>query len=223
MQTLAFSTSSCLSVALLSEQKILSKNIVYENNKQSELLIFEIEKTLTQNKIWYEDLDLIAATNGPASFTASRIGLSVARTLKIATNLPLILVNSCEAIAYKYRYKSGKIFTVIDASMDEFFCAEFFSKNQKIEQVTEPFLARVEELLEILPKTNFFLCGSGKKIAAEILQKQNRSFEMEEGKDEVTAELVGLLAYERFQENFETTENLEPIYLRSPRIEKRKK
>jgi tRNA threonylcarbamoyladenosine biosynthesis protein TsaB len=94
---LVFDTAgSNLFVALLSEEKILTQNVISESGKQAELLIPEIEKILREQKIWYQDLGLIVATKGPGSFTGTRIGLTVARTLKLATNLPLILINSDE-------------------------------------------------------------------------------------------------------------------------------
>lgn len=97
MLILAFDTAGFdLSVALLNEEKILNKNTVSETGKQSELLIVEIEKLLREQKIWYQNLDLIVATKGPGSFTGTRIGLTAARTIKAATNLPLILINSDE-------------------------------------------------------------------------------------------------------------------------------
>ena len=212
---LAFDTSaSGFSVALLADKKILSKTVISESGKQSELLIPEIEKILLQNKIWYQNLDLIATTNGPGSFTGTRIGLSAARTLKLSTNLPLILVNSCAAIAYKYREKSEKIFVLLDAKAGDFFYAEYGK---------QPDLARFEDLSQIFPKEKFFLCGSGKKIAAEILEKENFDFEMSQEEDKIEADLIALLALEEFTKNNRDSENLEPIYLRAPRITERKK
>ena len=212
---LAFDTSSSgFSVALLADKKILSKTVISESGKQSELLIPEIEKILLQNKIWYQNLNLIATTSGPGSFTGTRIGLSAARTLKLSTNLPLILVNSCETIAYKYRDKNEKIFVLLDAKAGDFFYAEYGQ---------QPDLARFEDLCQIFPKEKFFLCGSGKKIAAEILEKENYDFEMSMEEDKIEADLIALLALEKFAKNNKDSKNLEPIYLRAPRITERKK
>lgn len=102
MLILAFDTAgSDLSAAILNEEKVLSKNTISESGKQSELLIVEIEKLLREQKIWYQDLDLIVATKGPGSFTGTRIGLTAARVIKAATNLPLILINSDEVKNFK--------------------------------------------------------------------------------------------------------------------------
>lgn len=220
MKILSFDTTALsLSVALLDGQKVISQRIIRESGKQSELLIPEIEEILTDNKIWYQDLDLIAATKGPGSFTGSRIGLAVARTLKISTNIPLILLNSCEVIAHKYRKYSGRVFTILDAKGDEFFYAEFLNQIS----IKPPQLARTDDLLNILPQENFFLCGSGKIIAGEILKTANRKFESNDEEDEASADLVAMLAYEKFKSGESCSDNLDPIYLRSPRISKRKK
>ena len=215
MKILAFDTSaSGFSVALASNDKILNKTTITESGKQSEFLVLEIEKILKENKIWYRDLDLITTTNGPGSFTGTRIGLTTARTIKLATNLPLILINSCEAVAYKYREKAQKVFVLLDARADDFFYSE---------EGSPPQLAKLNDLLEIFPKENFFLCGSGKKIAAEILKKENQKFEMAEEEDEIEADLIALLAYEKFKKGEKNSEDLDPIYLRAPRISERKK
>jgi len=223
MKTLAFDTSSTgFSLAILQDEKILSSRLILESDKQAELLIPAIEQILTQNQIDYRDLNLIAANKGPASFTGTRIGLTTARILQIATKLPLVLVNSCEAIAYKYHDKSAEILALIDAKADEFFYAKY-SAEFNLESTTQPQLISLKDLNQIFPTQNFFLCGSGKNSAAEILQKENRKFEMNQESDEVTAELVGLLAYKKFKTQKSTEKNLDPIYLRTPRITERKK
>lgn len=119
MLILAFDTcGSTLSVALLDEEKILVQNIIHESGRQSELLIPEIENILREQEVWYPDLGLIVATKGPGSFTGTRIGLTVARILKIATALPLILIDSNEvnnleigqiALVGKEKFQKGQV------------------------------------------------------------------------------------------------------------------
>ena len=222
MRILAFdTTNSTLSVALLQDQQILSKNTILESGKQAEMLILEIEKILAENKIWYQDLDLIAATQGPGSFTGVRIGLTTARSLKIATNLPLILINSLEALAFNHRNHRGEIFVAIDAKMDEFFIGSFLVQDGKITQLTESQLVRQEDILNFLPSKNFLLCGSGKRIISEILSTRNTPFALND--DEVIeADAVGLLALEKFYSQ-KPQENFDPLYLREARITARKK
>lgn len=223
MKILAFSTiDSAISIALLNDKKIIAKSSVKESGKQAELLIPEIEKILQENNLNYSDLDLITTINGPGSFTSIRIGLTAAKIFKLASKLPLITLNSCEVIAYKYRHFSGKIITLIDAKMDEFFYGEFLSQNQQIKQVSELQLVKLEELSQVFPQENFLLCGSGKNIAAKILEKDQKIFEMTEEEDLIEADVIGLMAYEKFLSN-QNNGKENPIYIRQPKIGKRKK
>lgn len=215
MKILAFDTSSSgFSVALSFKQTIISKTQISEAGKQSEFLILEIEKILKENKIWYQDLDLITTTKGPGSFTGTRIGLTAARTIHLSTNIPLILFNSCEVVAYKNRHESPNICTILDARAGDFF----YSHNS-----SEPKLVRIENLLESFPESDFFLCGSGKEAAAEVLRKENRKFKINESKDEIEADQLAFLAFEKFQKGEEISDNLDPVYLRAPRISERKR
>lgn len=223
MRILAFdTTNSTLSVALLENQQILTKNTIYESGKQSEILIPEIEKVLLKNNIWYENLNFIANTSGPGSFTGVRIGLSTARTLKIATNLPLISLDSLEVLAFKYRQKSEEIFVVVDARMDEFFIGSFISENGKLKQITKSQLIKSEEIINFLPKKKFFLCGSAKEMVLKSLSEKNLEYTISLEEDVIEANLVGLLAYEKICEDAEFEKSSDAIYLREPRISQRK-
>lgn len=222
---LAFDTSnSSLSVALLKNEEILAQNLILENGKQSESLIPEIENLLRQQNIWYQDLDLIATTNGPGSFTGVRIGLTAARTMNLATQIPLILLNSLEIIAYKYRKITGRILVVLDAKMDEFFIGEFLAQNNKIIQVKAPSLIKADEILKHLPQEGFLLVGSGKKIVTDLIKNSSltHDFSASDEDDFIEGGLIGLLAYEKLLDQ-KASENFDPLYLRDPKIGERKK
>jgi tRNA threonylcarbamoyladenosine biosynthesis protein TsaB len=213
--TLAFDTcNNIISTALLQNGDLLSQNTIYENSKQAEFLVLEIEKILQENNIWYQDLDLIATINGPGSFTAVRIGLTCAKMIKLATHKPLILLNSCEVVARKY-LDEKKIIVLNDAKMDEFFGAKFLVENGKIITIAEPLLLRPEELNNFLNEDDFILCGTAKKIIGG-------NFRMSEEDDNIEANLVGLLGYEKFNDGYFGADD-SPLYLRLPKIEKRKK
>lgn len=205
MKILAFDTSNgTLSVALLEDQKILQLVNVQESGKQAEMLVILLEQVLRDNKIWYNNLDLIATTKGPGSFTGVRIGLSCARALKLATNLPLILVDALNAIAYKYRDHNGPILAAIDAKMDEFFVAEFSCEDKKPHQLTQSRLVTKDEFSKLSQQHNF-ICGNAVNI-----------------EDGVSADFIGLIAYEKFIDS-KNHNDVDPSYLRLPKISERKK
>lgn len=220
MKILAFDTSgSGISVAITEDNVLLSKSII-KNDKQSEILISEFEEILTKNNLWYNQLDAIAATSGPGSFTGVRVGLSAARTLKIATKLPLILISSLEVIAFKYRKYQGQILVAIDAKMNEFFIGKFDCNNFEIKQIGEFEIANLENIKKFLPKEKFLLCGNAKN---EVIKNvTDIEFDFEQQEDEIEPELLAKLAYEKIISN-NSQENLDAIYLRQPKITARKR
>lgn len=223
MKILSFDTTSqFLSVCLSEDGKILHENKITEKAKHSEKLITEIEKILKKSAIWYQNLDLISCSNGPGSFAGSRIALSVARIIKLANKTPLILVNSLEIFANKYKQNHSHIIVTNDAHMNEFFCAEYKIDNEKITEITSPFILGEENFSFFKDKKNFFLCGDKKEEIAEKIAHKN--FEISNQKDEISASLIAKLAYHKYLKNISrNSENLNPLYLRNPKIEKRKK
>ncbi len=239
MKILAFDTSNDgLSVALLENENVIELIEMLENGKQTELLVVTIEKILRNNNIWYDDLDLIATTKGPGSFTGIRVGLSCAKALQIATNLPLIALDSLLVIAHQHRHQNGKILAAIDAKMNEFFVAEFLSENGKITQLSESKLMSTEDFEREAQKKDHQTCGNARtndKITQLSESKLMRAedFEREAQKkdhqtcgnartnDKITADLIGKIAYEKFKHEGESSST--PMYLRSPKISERKK
>lgn len=71
------------------------------------------------------DLDLLAVSIGPGSFTGLRIGLAVAKGLALATALPLIGVPTLEAYAHALGCRSGAVWPVLDARKGEVYAAAF--------------------------------------------------------------------------------------------------
>lgn len=221
MHILAFdSTNSTLSVALGCDGKIIHKSTIQDSNKQSELLVPQIEAALKNNNIWYQDLDYIAATRGPGSFTGVRVGLSTAKTLKAALNKPLILVDSLEVLASNYFGQEKEIFVAIDARMDEFFIASF---NNDGTQVTETQLIKFSDILKYLPKEDFILCGSGKKELIKLFQENNVKFETTTEDETIEANLLADLVHKKILEKTDLKNLDEANYLRKPRISERKK
>lgn len=90
----------------------------------AEVLIGMIDEALGHLDIGYQDLTRIGVTTGPGSFTGVRVGLSAARGLAVALDIPVVGVSTLQALASGYEASSAKI-VVQDAKRGEFY-AEFF-------------------------------------------------------------------------------------------------
>lgn len=214
MKILAFDTTNItLSVAILDDGKVLAQKNIMEPNQHSSMLVPLIEECLRSAKIWYEDLNLVAFTNGPGSFTGIRVGFSCAKAIAVATNLPVVAVSSLEVIAYSYRNQNKKVLVVNDASLGELFVQEF---DENYTPVLEPILISLEEIGNYLPKDEFILAGSAKNMIKNDL----KNAVIFESNDFIDAKNVALLGEEIFKKNGAV--NSEALYIRKPRISQRK-
>lgn len=79
----------------LSKDKVLIDKISYEAwQRQSELLIVEVDKILSRNNVDRKDIDAVVVGIGPGSYTGVRIGLTVAKTIAYATKCDLYACSS---------------------------------------------------------------------------------------------------------------------------------
>ena len=195
MKILAFdTTNSTLSVAILFDKKLIAQKNILENNKHSEMLIPVIEECLKQARIWYQNLDAIAFTHGPGSFTGIRVGYSCAKALAITTDLPVVAISSLEVIA----------------------CA-YLERNLGCKKILVVNDARLEEFKDFLPNEKFILAGSAKNMIKDDL-KNAIIYEQE---DFIDAKNIALLAEEKYSPNHNLESSA--LYIREPKISQRKR
>ena len=125
-------TRSC-SVALAKDGNLFDfKEEVNEKYSHSEQLTLFIESLLQQRGIVFSDLDAIAVSKGPGSFTGLRIGVSTAKGLCYALDKPLISIFTLEAMASGMQKKfPNKVYCpMIDARRMEVYTAIFQAGKQ---------------------------------------------------------------------------------------------
>jgi len=129
MKILGLETSTAVcSVGLFSEGEPGIEQSVRESHIHSEKLLTLVQDVLRTGRIGVEQLDAIAISIGPGSFTGLRIGLSTAKGLSFALDKPLVAVSTFEAIAEAARrhYQvSGTIVVLIDAKKEEWYAGRF--------------------------------------------------------------------------------------------------
>ncbi|MBI2428779.1 MAG: tRNA (adenosine(37)-N6)-threonylcarbamoyltransferase complex dimerization subunit type 1 TsaB [Ignavibacteriales bacterium] len=123
------------SAALVHQGTVLGERSLYEKNIHSERLLMIIDEVLIGASFSAKNLDAIAVSIGPGSFTGLRIGLSIAKGLALACDTPLLAVPTLDGIAESYRLSikkdQAKFFcAMIDAKRDEAFYAFYAVENE---------------------------------------------------------------------------------------------
>ena len=94
------SATACCAVALWCDGAIAAHRCTAMDRGQAEALVPMIGETMTAAGAGFADLDRLAVTVGPGTFTGLRIGLATARGLALAAGLPVVGVTTLEALAY---------------------------------------------------------------------------------------------------------------------------
>ena len=126
MKILAVDTSSEIcSVAILENDNVIVENSLNDGKTHSENLMTIMENTLEENKIKLSDIDLIACSVGPGSFTGIRIGVSSIKAIAEVLDVPVAAVTSLEALAKNVELKDVTIVSLIDAKNDQVYAGIF--------------------------------------------------------------------------------------------------
>jgi len=136
MKLLAVETAtSWLSVALLDDERVLIHHEQEAAGAHAMLLLPAIDGALMQAGLRLADLDGLACSIGPGSFTGLLVGLSTCLGLRAATRLPLVLVPTLEAIAWMVREQPLPICPVLTSRKGEVYWGVFQWKSERLERV----------------------------------------------------------------------------------------
>ena len=124
MLILALDTSTFSgSIALVKDGRLLAVSTTPKVGTHSKWLMPSISALLNDGRVGLAEVDYIALTNGPGSFTGLRIGVSIVKGLAWALGKPVLPVSSLKALAYNLKDSTSLICPVIDARKDEVYAA----------------------------------------------------------------------------------------------------
>jgi tRNA threonylcarbamoyladenosine biosynthesis protein TsaB len=203
-------TKNC-SVALAKEGKtVLCKEIAELGYSHAEKLHVFIEEIISESKITFQDIKAIAVSKGPGSYTGLRIGVSAAKGLCYALDIPLIAIDTLTILANQTTIEGGIIIPMIDARRMEVYSAVFNSKKEMIRGVEAQVLT--ETSFDNYNEPVYFIGYSNEK-AKTILNKSNFIFD-----DKIvypSAKEMSLLSFQKYSKNdFEDVAYFEPYYLK---------
>ncbi len=159
MMVLGIETSTMMgSVAIVGKEGVVAQYILNIEVGHSERVMVAIDRVLTDAKIGLKDLDGIAISIGPGSFTGLRIGLSTAKGLALATGKPLVSVRTLEALAWNLPFSRFLICPILDARKKEVYTAFFqFVNGSSLKRLTEDMVLPVQRLLSMIKEPVIFL------------------------------------------------------------------
>jgi tRNA threonylcarbamoyladenosine biosynthesis protein TsaB len=130
--------TSIASVGIVVADQVVTECASPNGSSHARTLLPLIDTALAGAGIALRDLDLLAVSIGPGSFTGLRIGLSVAKGLALATALPVVGVPTLDAYAYGAGPRPGLLCPVLDARKGEVYASAFRWQASEPECVMAP-------------------------------------------------------------------------------------
>ena len=219
------SSKSC-SICLSEEGKVLARRYGEEAFEHSRDLTVFIEELIKESDFSLRDLDAIAVNRGPGSYTALRVGLSVAKGLCFGLDLKLISHTAFEILyqAARERWKEsqekGIIVPMIDARRAEVYMSAFNSSGEKIID-EQSFVLDQEQLVKKINTTSKVLvAGDAAEKSKEYLSTDIFEFLPME----LDASLMVPLSEVKFRSSsFDDLAYSVPEYIKPPNIVASKK
>lgn len=159
-----------LNMALCREEKTLASVSQLTGKKQAESLPAELENMLTSAKLKLSDINWLAVTVGPGSFTGLRVGISFAQGLAMGNNLRLLPLNTLDAMANLSESFTGDISPMLDAKKGQVYTALYRTENGASQMTLSHQVVEPQTWLSCLnPKTKVF--GSGAAAYREMIEQ----------------------------------------------------
>jgi len=168
-------TTNC-SVALSLNGSVMA--LIEDNSKQfshAERLHTFIEQVLVEAKFSKNSLDAIAVSKGPGSYTGLRIGVSAAKGLCFALDIPLISIPTLESLALQVKPNKGMIVSMLDARRMEVYSAVFSSAGNQVRETQAEILTK-NSFSQYLEEEPVLFIGTGVEKFEPICQHKNATF-----------------------------------------------
>lgn len=179
------------------------------NYSHSERLHILISELLEESGITLSQLDAVAISKGPGSYTGLRIGVSAAKGLCFSLDIPLISVPTLTSLAYRVK-GTGSIVPMLDARRMEVYSAVFDESKMQI-QDTKAVILDANSYQSLLEKGPVNFIGSGVEKFRNICDHPNAVFMNELPS---AREMIHLAGEKFSSKNFEDVAYFEPYYLK---------
>ncbi|WP_420451235.1 tRNA (adenosine(37)-N6)-threonylcarbamoyltransferase complex dimerization subunit type 1 TsaB [Ilumatobacter sp.] len=206
-----------VSVAIGGHEGVIGLFEVTKGRRHAETLVPAIEFTCRQAGVDLDEISVVAVDVGPGLFTGMRVGLASAKAIAQALRIPMIGISSLDLLAFACRHSDRVVVPVVDARKGEVFYAMYRQVPGGIQQIAEPQVGPVDDLVgDLMARNQDALCvgGGARRYRDEILD----GYHCEIGGDShpSAAPLVQLAHARALREEWVNARDIEPVYLRAP-------
>ena len=222
MKVVGIETSGSIgSVAVCDGNTVVGRQTFGKASNHGKEIVSSLETVFNEVKWKPEDIDLIAVSIGPGSYTGLRIGVTCAKTLAYGLGKPVIDVPTLDVLAENIKDDVKHICPVIDAKRKRVYACTYDRNNNRNKRTADFLIITPDELIDILPESTLIF-GDGVAPYKEIFAQGNITIEEDEKPGIAEAFNVARLGLERYEQGERCEINsLIPLYLRKSEAEEK--
>lgn len=223
MLILAIDTATKIGSVALYEDKtgIIGEINLYVKVNHSNVIMKAVDSLFDLSGYTIKDVDKIAVTTGPGSFTGIRIGVAIAKGLACSLKKPIIGINELDVLAETGEEREGLIVPLIDARKERVYYSQYKYENRKLVRKEEYKDGELRDILEKLKGEKVAFIGDGaivnQELIKEIMGEDNIVFSKVNSIPR--AAMAAQMALHHEDDNIYT---LEPFYLNKSQAEREK-
>ena len=204
------------SVALVREKETISISPPQIVKTHSQSLLKSINDLLTDAKLSIKDVNGVAISIGPGSFTGLRIGLSVAKSIAYSTGCDIIGVSTLKAFALRHTNHKGLVAPLIDARRNEIYGALFEVLGDAVHRKTNDMICEVSEFIRLIGEPVTFAGSGALKFKNAIVEElREKALFATPDLQFPSAETVAHLGLKKILTgNKDDVKTLTPVYIR---------
>jgi len=204
-------TKNCSVSLAKNGETIVLKELNNGNYSHAEKLHQFIKQVVEESGIELTDLKAIAVSKGPGSYTGLRIGVSAAKGLCFALDIPLIAIDTLQVLALSISISDGLVIPLLDARRMEVYSAVFNSENEMNREVKAEIISEAS-FSTYLNEQKVYFVGDGVEKCKGIIIHNNATFIDDKLP---SANEMSKLSFEKYKKNdIEDVAYFEPFYLK---------
>jgi tRNA threonylcarbamoyladenosine biosynthesis protein TsaB len=216
------STDSC-SIGLSQQGETIAELTWHSGQSHTVELVPNIVSLLNHNETGPQSLTAVFVAKGPGSFNGLRVGISTAKGLALALNIPLVGISTLEIEAYPFAFTKLPTCPIHNAGRGEIATA-LYQQTDGWHCLTEEHITTVDSLCRQIKRKTLF-CG---EIPASVIERLQQKLSTRAIIPDAAARLrhasfLTALGWQRLNRgDIDNPATLQPLYLRQPPITQRK-
>lgn len=224
MKILALDTTGNVSsVALIDDEKLIGEYTINYKMTHSQTIMPMIDEIVKMTELDLKDIDYIACSQGPGSFTGLRIGAATAKGLALGLNKKIVPVPTLDALAYNIFETDKIICPIMDARRSQVYTALYMWNDGVLENITGHMATTIDDIIARADEFEMgvIFLGDGVPVHKEKLSKYDNFILAPQSLNMQKASSVASLGFQIAKEGGAIDgSEFTPIYLRKPQAER---